>query len=270
MLFALVGIGGTGKTTVARKIEKRLHVKYFHFYSKFIALSSIRPWISAIFWPMYYLSRLWLIERKAGKRITICDRYFYDKIQEMMNSKKCGVDEGKKLVKILPQPSITFWLDVAPEVSKYRKDEGSSIKFLDQQRKTYFQILQPNVKNLIKIDASKLMSEVFRVIEGFMKMECKQLRSKEETRALLSKTIQFVKDLSRKTGIPCHIFKTSLRELHNDVDVYVSYKDFESLKREFKRSVSYGVVFDTAPGKADCRSPFMLTIDLHAREREWK
>jgi thymidylate kinase len=264
MLFAFIGVGGSGKTTVAQAVAKKLKLKYFHFYSRVISLSSIHPIISIFTWPVFYIFKLWLFERKMGQRIIICDRYFYDKIVDMIIFGKCSLNNGKKMVKVLPEPALTFLLDVPPEISKHRKDEGWSLNFLEKQRKLYITLLQPTVKNLVKISATRPLSEIVEVISGFIKMECKQLRSREESHRALLKTIRFIKVFSKEKRIPCFIFKTDLKTIHNDVDVKVEKKSFEKFKKEFKKSVNYGVVIPTSKWKADCRSPYMLTIDLHA------
>jgi thymidylate kinase len=264
MLFALVGIGGSGKTTIAQKVANKLKLKYFHFYDKIISLSSVHPIVSIFTWPIFFVFKLWIFERKMGRQIIICDRYFYDRVVDMIMFRKCSLDGGKKIIKVVPQPAITFLLDVPAEVSKQRKNEGWSLNFLEKQRKLYNTILQPTIKNLVKINAVRPLNEIVEVICGFIKMECKQLRSKEESYRVLLKTIEFVKTFSKEKRIPCLVFKTDLKTPHNDVDVKVEKTNFEKFKREFIKSVEYGVVIPTSKWKADCRSPYMLTIDLHA------
>lgn len=97
-----------------------------------------------------------IIPRKMGFSI-IVDRYVYDTV---INDLAIDLDLTKeethkiikKFLKILPNPDITFFVNVSEEIAFKRKNDIPSINYLKMRNKYYQELV--NFKEVIKLDGS--------------------------------------------------------------------------------------------------------------------
>ena len=172
MIIALMGIDGSGKTTIAKALKDRLekmgkrvryhaefnyiflnHLLKFFFRNRlekatrrYLEEERKRPPVFKI-WPylvfldclIAYL-KFKLLDR--GK-IIICDRYFYDFIIpfEALGDINWFI---RRLFLSLPRPDLGFLLDVSPEIAYERtKDTHDvSVKWLTGWREKYLKLNQ--------------------------------------------------------------------------------------------------------------------------------
>jgi len=112
-----------------------------------------------------------IIPRKMGFSI-IVDRYVYDTV---INDLAIDLDLTKeetnkiikKFLKILPNPDITFFVNVSEEIAFKRKNDIPSINYL-KMRNQYYQELV-NFKEVIKLDGSLEIERLERIIFEYIK-----------------------------------------------------------------------------------------------------
>lgn len=207
ILICFTGIDGSGKTTLARHLEK--HLKDLRKTCKYI-WSGWRGFESFLFKPIasiirrktnsgnkpistYSLENNFLFDYIAwldySLRIfptlslairmydlVILDRYVYDvAVNFSLNSKKNSKKLLKNFFRIFPEPDVTFLIDVPEEIAYKRKDDIPSFEYLSIQRKYYLKLLKDNT-NVRVLDGNRskeeLMNIVIKEVEGLMK--CKK------------------------------------------------------------------------------------------------
>ena len=79
-----------------------------------------------------------------GKKIIICDRYYYDVFVSLAITLSYTKSELKRKLKIFswfyPKPDYAFLLDIPEEISFNRKNDIPSIEYLKQRRNLYIEI----------------------------------------------------------------------------------------------------------------------------------
>lgn len=94
-----------------------------------------------------FIIRLPLVLRKT----VICDRYFFDLLMDLQLSNVSSERFVMMLSRTLPQPLITFLLDVPETLANQRR--GFSLEELAEKRKVFLQI--GKFFDLITVDSSK-------------------------------------------------------------------------------------------------------------------
>jgi len=205
-LICFTGIDGTGKTTLAKSLEKS--IKNSGISCKYI-WGGWRGFESFLFKPIASIIRR---KRNSGNKpistyslennflfdyiawldyslrifpslslairmydLVILDRYVYDvAINFSVDSKKDSKKLLKNFFRIFPEPDVTFLIDVPEEVAYKRKDDISSFEHLSIQRRYYLKLLKDNV-NVRVLDGNrgkeKLMYIVIKEVKGLMECE---------------------------------------------------------------------------------------------------
>lgn len=86
-------------------------------------------------------------------KIVVCDRYVYDLITELILSKQYTDRFGKLLLRTLPMPEITFFMDTPEKIAKIR--HGCDLEYLSSRRKIYSKL------------ANKLVFSVVNSVDSF-------------------------------------------------------------------------------------------------------
>lgn len=71
--------------------------------------------------------------------VVIFDRYIYDQLAAMPLDSRLARAYAKVVLKLSPQPDLSYVLDETPEVARARKPEYP-IEFMHQQRRSYLQL----------------------------------------------------------------------------------------------------------------------------------
>lgn len=147
ILIAFSGMDGSGKTTLADKIQKYLqrkgrevyfrHAHGYAFSQNSLAVSENTLRHKKIFFLLlspYVLLDSWFIYlknyRKILKRQTLLsDRYFYDKIVRLIYYDICPLNLAKIYLLLLPKPDIAIFLDIDENSAFLRKPEYSKKNF---------------------------------------------------------------------------------------------------------------------------------------------
>jgi len=130
MIVAIVGIDGSGKTTQAKLLLEKLTKKNYNalcvnpiylivpFRFKRVpsprkiktstSIGSLNWFLKMLckflgFW--YSMLSILLVLVLSTRKIVVCDRFFYQFLYDIY------VKKEKKLIKFLPQPHLTFYLD---------------------------------------------------------------------------------------------------------------------------------------------------------------
>lgn len=156
MIICFMGIDGSGKTTLAKKLQtqllkKNLFIKYIHldsifvsnilnFYKKFsnkdMIISSSKNnnrekrSFKGLFWCtmllldniLFYLLNLLKFN---DNNIIISDRYFYDSILSCFHINGINKRLIQLYLNIFPKPGLIFFLDINPKIAFERKKEGT-------------------------------------------------------------------------------------------------------------------------------------------------
>jgi len=173
VLVAFIGIDGSGKTTLAKNILRKLRqnsdvnaviicpfdyilLKYLLAILRNIHETKFRrgPFLikdsqSVIirFWPylalidnlIYFMLRIKPISWR--NKYVICDRYFYDFITIFEYLGYCGHIMSSIYSSAIPRPDITFLLDVNPEIARKREiNDRHNPDFFIEQRNRYISL----------------------------------------------------------------------------------------------------------------------------------
>lgn len=121
----------------------------------------------------YYIQLLYKIKLPLvfGKNI-ICDRYVYDTIVTDLSvdqeySPEKIANRIEKLLSTLPEPKITFLMDVEEEIAYNRKDDIFSSDYVKDRRHNY--LLIGEKYSMIQIDASDDINSVEKKILNYTK-----------------------------------------------------------------------------------------------------
>jgi dTMP kinase len=188
LIIAFEGLDQSGKQTQAERVRDRLvasgrvvELLSFPAYHTSIgfeirqALEGTRRWRAEVMQLLYIANRYELKPRieeaLALGTIVVCDRYVASSIAY---GESQGLDAAwlHDVQRYLPQPDITFLLDIAPEVSAQRKTAGRDayerdLALLARVRDSYLR--QAQARGWLRLDASRdreqIASEIFEALE---------------------------------------------------------------------------------------------------------
>jgi dTMP kinase len=188
LLIAFEGLDQSGKQTQAERVRDRLagsgrvvELLSFPAYDTPIgaeirrALDGERRWGADVMQLLYianrYEAKPRIEEALARGTIVVCDRYVASSIAY---GESQGLDAAwlHDVQRHLPQPDVTFLLDIAPEVSAQRKTAGRDayerdLALLARVRDSYLR--QALARGWLRLDASRdreqIASEVFDALE---------------------------------------------------------------------------------------------------------
>jgi dTMP kinase len=191
LLIAFEGLDQSGKQTQAERLRDRLvdagrHVRLLSFpaYETPIgaeirrALDGGRDWAADVMQLLYIANRYEarpLIERELAQgTILVCDRY-------MASSVAYGESQGldaswlRDVQRHLPQPDLTFLLDIAPDVSARRKAADRDkyerdLALLARVRESYLRQAQAGA--WVRLDADRdragVAADVFEAVSRLL------------------------------------------------------------------------------------------------------
>lgn len=197
LLISFIGIDGSGKTTLAKELHRKLEVeglKCSYFHVTFLLIKYIPTRLRRLFWRrISTLSGDMVIkdsslDKKTGKRlmliflglvlidalityltkiklkktILIYDRYFYDNLVIYLDI--CPEWTRRLYLRLIPKPNLVFFLDVSPSIAYERKKEYS-LSFNYFQRRHYLNLLK-YLKNsdLYIVNTNASIDEVFSLV----------------------------------------------------------------------------------------------------------
>ncbi len=176
LLIAFSGMDGSGKTTVAKKLESYMKKKGFRVFFKHAhgyaisknSFSIDEKNIKRFCWLFFLLSPFMLLDSfftyyfkykpELEHNVIICDRYFYDKVARMLYYNITNNFIAGIYLSLLPRPNRLFYLNVSSHNAKLRKNEYS-IKDYERFKKIYDFIAMKT--NAVIIDADLPLSTVF-------------------------------------------------------------------------------------------------------------
>jgi dTMP kinase len=191
LLIAFEGLDQSGKQTQTELLRDRLtaggrlvHLLSFPAYDTPIgaeirrALHGDREWGADVMQLLYianrYEAKPQIESALAGGTILICDRYVASSIAY---GESHGLDASwlREVQRLLPQPDLTFLLDIAPEVSARRKAEGRDkyerdLALLGRVRDSYTR--QAAAHGWVRLDADRdrdlVAGEVFDAVRPLL------------------------------------------------------------------------------------------------------
>jgi len=196
-IVALSGVDGTGKTTLARLLVKKLrfykiNVAYRHEFDYILILGPMKDKIYKLLgirksnyisnymehhfqkgtrlhdmvyflaWFDYLLSYVYFRLRKG---VVICDRWHYDHISHFLYKPRKN-RLLMKLYSILPKPDVIILLDVDPEISHQRRKNDMDHPLWARELRYYVvqRLLMYKIAEVFKydkiVDANRNLSEV--------------------------------------------------------------------------------------------------------------
>ncbi len=168
--------------TSARKIanDKKSYSEYQSRKSKLMENPLVRMLWSAMTRFEHILQINLGIRRKLGEGgVVVCDRYLWDSTIDMAVLNKKGTAwltgwQNKVLWKLVPRPTLTFFIDIPPQEAMRRKDDIPSLEYVSRRAELY--------QYLASVDS-------FTVIDG-----C------EEPAAIQNKIIEKVESIVERQG----------------------------------------------------------------------
>ncbi len=185
LLVAFEGLDQSGKQTQAELLRDRLaandrlvRLLSFPDYQTVIgaeigrALRGERDYTADVMQLLYVANRYEfkgeILRTKASGTIVVCDRYLASSIAY---GEAQGLDAGwlTDIQKYLPQPDITFLLDIAPDVSARRKTTDRDkyerdLSMLGRVRDSYLR--QAAQSGWVRLDASRDKTEIASHVFG--------------------------------------------------------------------------------------------------------
>ena len=176
LLIAFSGMDGSGKTTVAKKLESYMNKKGYNVFFKHAhgyaisknSFSVDEKSIKRFRWLLFLLSPFMLLDSyftyyfkykpQLKHNTVICDRYFYDKVARMLYYNIINKFVARIYLSLLPQPDHLFFLNVSSHNAKLRKNEYSNNEY-NRFREVYQFIAMKT--NAIVIDADLPLNTVF-------------------------------------------------------------------------------------------------------------
>jgi len=98
----------------------------------------------------------------ARGRVVICDRYIYDIVMELQQSKLYTTRFGRCLSKTVPRPLITFLMDIPESIAGLRR--GIPVEELSARRELFLRLAE--TYDFIIVDSTKDFSENQRKIRN--------------------------------------------------------------------------------------------------------
>lgn len=200
MMVVIVGIDGSGKTTVIHELQKKLvssfiHLKYFHLHFKVRAevnheSTAVDPHakppyplpvsIAKVFYLLLiYHIGYWINIKdvRAQESLLLFDRYYYDLIVDPRRFRYEGPLWITQMIgKIMPKPDLVIFLDAPSEVLLSRKQELSKEE-IERQRQAYKEVVQ-SLPNGHILNATQSLGAVVKdaehIIVAYAKQRLKQ------------------------------------------------------------------------------------------------
>ena len=172
ILICLIGLDGSGKTTLSNHLIYYLSEKYKsrcrYVWAKLgqtslsrlfiksrsgiekneenpFRLSNKYKYISYLYL-FYILIEHWIriiifieIPYLLNQNI-VCDRYYYDSIVDLVLNFDIPYEKANDIFKLLPfipEPDLTFYIKITPQIAYSRKKDIYSIKYLENRYKIY-------------------------------------------------------------------------------------------------------------------------------------
>jgi len=178
IIVSLIGVDGSGKTTLAKKLNKTFKgSKYLHLkpYILFLDRRTVIKHPQHHKKSPYLLSLLrilsWLISYKIffftnkNKRIYIFDRYAHDVLIDPLRYKhSLSLSLTKFILNFFPKPDLWIFLNPSLKTIKSRKHELSDNE-LKRQTKGYTHFLK-NQKNMIKLNLNNNKKKIIKQIKN--------------------------------------------------------------------------------------------------------
>jgi dTMP kinase len=188
LLVAFEGLDQSGKQTQAELLrdrltshDRRVHLLSFPDYQTVIgaeigrALRGERDYTADVMQLLYVANRYEfkgeILRAKESGTIVLCDRYLASSIAY---GEAHGLDADwlTDIQKYLPQPDVTFLLDIAPEVSAKRKTSDRDkyerdLSLLSRVRTSYLR--QSGAASWIRLDAARtaevIAADVYKAVD---------------------------------------------------------------------------------------------------------
>ena len=202
LIVCFAGIDGSGKTTVAKALYNSLcdagissHYMWCGWRGfeswlfkpvtaptknalvrrgdeEQVASAHLRvPFFDYFVWLDYFV-RVYpaLVISLIKNDVLVVDRYVYDVIMGLSVHEKKSNRFVFKLLKLFPQPSLVFFIDVPVELAYARKDDIPSLEFLRERDGETRQLLKQLPGKVITLDgthsASEIAAEALAVVRG--------------------------------------------------------------------------------------------------------
>ncbi len=191
--IAFIGLDGSGKTTQAKKLLKlfdSLKIKYTYLHlpssvpigkitrhskvCRGIKESSCKPskMTSLIRQKFFLLGIAWIylvhiIPSFLRGRIVISDRWFYDELIHCRYKSMCTFPEIYR--KIIPKPTVLFYLQESPETA-FKRAKEADINYFQRKKRMYDILAKKESASIIKVsDIAGTGKKVNVIIDAFLK-----------------------------------------------------------------------------------------------------
>jgi len=166
IIVSLMGVDGSGKTTLAKKLNKTFkYSKYLHF-KPYIIFKDRRTVVknpqkqkkssfllSLLRLLSWYISYKFFFYKEKGKKIFIFDRYAHDILVDPLRYKhSLSKNLTKFFLNFFPQPNLWLFLKPSFKTIKSRKFELSDQELRRQIRD--YSIFFFNRKNVLKLNSN--------------------------------------------------------------------------------------------------------------------
>jgi thymidylate kinase len=202
LIVCFAGVDGSGKTTVAKALHESLGEAGISSHYMWCGWRGFESWL---FKPVAAPTKNALIRRGDEARVAsahtrvpffdyfmwldyfvrvypavvislirndvlVVDRYVYDVMLGLSKNDNKSNRFMIKLLKLFPQPSVVFFIDVPIELAYARKDDIPSLEFLRERDGETRQLLKQLPGKVITLDgthsASELAAEALAVVRG--------------------------------------------------------------------------------------------------------
>lgn len=200
LFLCFSGIDGSGKSTHAKALRERLEkdgipckivwarwrpIVTYPFMGLVYVLKKYRRkdyhkskilrkvWAYLTILDFVYLFLFKIKPCLSRGKVVICDRYIYDHIAQLMYDRLYNEGAVRLMLKLIPNPSLSFIFDVPEQVASYRKRdtqemlkiwkfEDDAEEYLRKMRKNYLKIADS--MNIPIMDATKDFEELHEEI----------------------------------------------------------------------------------------------------------
>ncbi len=216
-MIELMGLGGSGKTTIAKKFKN-----YKHFYNESVQTRIVKLNIPfkknfRIFLPILAVIESHIFYRKNNK--DVLDRSPLDKFIQYDIYKYAPRWFLELLFIFIKKPFFVVILDISPEESYKRKKEHN-IEFIKNEKKVMEYWLK-KIKNKIYLDTNKLnIEETYDIIRRMVESEKKyydpiaQLIIDKEEKIKTKKNFDYLFNYCLKNRVLFYYFYDELKEFY--------------------------------------------------------
>lgn len=180
MFVVIEGVDGSGKTTLAKEVVRRLEslgIKAKYTYEPYNQLfveimskywSELDPLLQTLIMALdrYYHVRKEVIPYLNAGYVVVCDRYYYSSLA-YQGAQGVDVEWIISVNKFVPKPNLAIYLDVDPEEGLRRKERSTTrikeleadLNIIKRARDIYLELVKQG--ELILIDAMRAFELVF-------------------------------------------------------------------------------------------------------------